>query len=269
MDVMRVERTAGKPGAVRDGGRGWGLIAQLNAEWAVLRMSPAFVQRVRDWTDPGLSDLGSPADIEAVAAIGSRDRVDGVLHGLLRYAQADAAGGRDVAARVVLQVMLPRAVRLARCDVGRRYGVVMGAADRQVLAVSCLFEAIRCYPLRRTSRVAANLAMETLAGVHRAVRAEAPSGWVLDVDPPDVGGGCNPSEELVWLLADAVRAGVVTAADAALLGRRYLGADGFDRCSWRGIADSNGLGAELGVGAPAVRQRCCRAVRSLRAAARD
>lgn len=270
MDAMEFGYTAriGSDGiGHHEGGRG--PVGQLNAEWAVLRTSPVFTERVRCWArvDPALSMVGSPADIEAVAAVGSADRVDEVLHALLCRAQAESVADRDVAARIVLQVMLPRAVRLARCDVGRRYGVVMGAADRQALAVSCLFEVIRCYPLRRSSRVAANLAMETLAAVHRAVLAEAPSGRALEADPADGGGRGNAGEEVVWLLTGAVRAGVVTAVDASLLAHRYLGADGFDRSSWRGMADSGELAADLGVSAAAVRQRCCRAVGLLRAAA--
>ena len=239
-----------------------GVIAQLNRDWLDLQTQPSTTTALARWSDqhPALSGLLALVDIEAAVACGAPDDVDAVLHTLLSVAQSTDPTA-TLAARIVLQLMIPRAVAVARGQqqLGER-------RDRDTVAVSCLYEVIRGYPLRRRRHVAANLAMELLAAVRRAALAETCT--VVDQDPglvpwgliwpaaADAGTGrggdrtsarqrgdgppahrpgrrqsaepqtrthreTSPSEQLVRLLIWAVQTEVLDRADADLLARRY------------------------------------------------
>lgn len=282
-----------------------GVIAQLNREWLDLQNQPRTSDTLDRWgrNEQVLADIHGLVDIEAAVAGGDPDVVDVVLHTLLRLAQSSepAAG---LAARTVLQLMIPRAVAVARTQ--RQLGE---RQDRDAVAVSCLYEVIRRYPLRRAQHVAANLAMELLAAVRRAALAETCT--VADHDPgtvpwalawPEVAAGgelgaradgpprrrpgpgtaaeqqtrtaaeANPSEQLVRLLVWAVQTEVLDRADADLLARRYspptrLLFTATGRSGPRSIGDAALVAAELGLSPATVRARCSRAIRRLATAA--
>jgi hypothetical protein len=96
------------------------------------------------------------------AQVSARDR-DAILVGLLERAQ----DGDRLAGRVVLQTMLPAAVRLARAITSRPD--VLGDSDEAfALVLAALWQVVATYPVaRRRSKVPANLYLDTLALVRR------------------------------------------------------------------------------------------------------
>lgn len=166
---------------------------------------------------------------EAVARIQRPDggeQRDAVLLALLTLAQ----GGDDVAGRVVLHALLPRALRLAGGLLHRPD--VRGDRDEAcALATAALWQAVMTYPLsRRPAQVAANLSMDALALVQRGhtgssryapTYPELPLGDMSPFDRPTDPGDAVPDAELLELLAWAVRARVVNLAQARMLARVY------------------------------------------------
>ncbi|GAA3565623.1 hypothetical protein GCM10022197_21880 [Microlunatus spumicola] len=220
----------------------------MDAEWAALQEDGPAARACRRWADGSveLAGCARPSDV--------LDRVarapDVVLGWLLAY----AAGGDDLAARVVLQALLPKVVRMAAVD-------PRAEVDDYVAAMWC---SVAAYPLvRRPTSVAANLALDALKAVHR-----------LRHPAPDV----VTSPEVVLQAADHAHGAVVGRADdvagpsvAEVLDRarrhrlvdpatgdllRSVYADGLSRAS---AARRHGLSPG------AVRQRCSRAVKVLAA----
>lgn len=148
-----------------------GIIHRLDKEWAVLARSPALADALDSWgrIHPSVAEYS-----DALALIGGVGRrspagIDAVFAALLTTARATTAGsgggetGR-LAARVVLQLMLPRVVRMAR-----KLAHVQDAEDREAVAVAAMTEAIGSYPIARfptcvpigLARRATHLAWET------------------------------------------------------------------------------------------------------------
>ena len=100
----------------------------------------------------------------------------------------EAAAGQPIAARVVLQAMLGKVVRLAQAhpDVG---------VDEFVSALWCR---IRTYPLaRRPPRIAANLALDTRKDVLAGTRRRAHESSVGSLSEPGVGAAAAPASPTV------------------------------------------------------------------------
>jgi hypothetical protein len=258
------------------------LPSRLNHEWALLCDSAAGRQAVRDWAvaGDGRDALSALVDVDGLQAVvhllhgndaetGGRDQV---LVGLLIRAQ----DGDRLAGRVVLQTMLPAAVRLAQAITSRPD--VLGDRDEAFAVVlATLWQVIATYPVaRRRDRVAANLYLDTLAVVRRGCTSSArraalafperpyadlrlaaePAG--LDAAQDDLTGPADA--QVCTVLAWAVRSGVVRLDDARLLARVY----GFDA----GPALSGPeLAAQHGTSWPALRQRCHRIARRVGRAA--
>lgn len=162
---------------------------------------------------------------------------DAVLLGLLRLHRT----GDDVAGRVVLRAMMPKAVRMALCD----------AESALSDYVAALWEQISVYPIeRRPRRVAANLALDTLKTVKslRACRGVPP--W----HPP----GGDPGPDAVAVLDAGLRLGLIDP-----LTRRTL------ECVYLQGRSSRAAASELGTSSDAVRWRCSKGVRALRTHALD
>ena len=148
----------------REGTRCWstsGVVGQLNAEWAVLADDPGAGDTCRRWAGaaPALTGCGTLGQLLAAVP----DDPDAVLGALL----GAAATGEALAARVVLQSMLGKVVRMARRDPRAR-------VDDYVAALWCV---LATYPLAaRPDQVAGNLALDTLKAVQRERRpgVEAP-----------------------------------------------------------------------------------------------
>ena len=258
------------------------LPSRLNREWTELCDGAAGQRAVRAWAGPsrqraGLRELAGVAGLHATVQllhsteVSARDR-DAILVGLLERAQ----DGDRLAGRVVLQTMLPAAVRLARAITSRPD--VLGDSDEAfALVLSALWQVVATYPVaRRRSKVPANLYLDTLALVrrghtsstHRAARTFPEQSYAdirtvaepgrLDPGPDDPTGPADA--QLCTLLAWAVRSSVLRVDEARLLARVY-GLDG-------GLPGAGpAVAAELGLSWPALRQRCHRLARRVGQAA--
>ncbi|PZF86512.1 hypothetical protein [Jiangella anatolica] len=235
---------------------------QLNAEWRRLGARPVPKRWLPEFS--GCAVLADAAD-----TIGRTRRhhpavADGLLIGLL---DQRSVCDDHLAGRLVLQVMLGRAVRLARRT--HRFGAAGVRGDLPQLtaaAVAALWHAIATYPVeRRRNKVAVNLCMETLSHFNAALEDDAPQlvdATVLDTAEPVIRPAPAPVVEVFATLTWGVSKGIISADDAELLVRVY--------CPLPGQLGSAHLVArELGLTPAAVRQRCSRAIQRLSGAVRD
>ncbi|MBI4935829.1 MAG: sigma-70 family RNA polymerase sigma factor [Actinobacteria bacterium] len=195
------------------------LVARLDREWRVLTTRPAVLARAATW------HLGVPFtsldDIVGATGYWARrdDRVaagqsvadgDAVLAALLV-----AARGDDLAARVVLQRLLPGIVAVAR-RWARRTGGERAALDELVAAA---WTVVRTFPVeRRTRHVASNLLRDTeyhafVRSTRRLTVLEPTPTHLLDL-PVDTSASMDPADELAELLAAAR---TLTVRDRALV----------------------------------------------------
>ncbi len=257
------------------------LPSRLNREWAGLCDSADNDLAVKDWAAPGqgrpgltqligVDGLHSTVQLLQGTSVTVSDR-DAVLVGLLERAQ----DGHRLAGRVVLQTMLPAAVRIARGITGRPD--VLGDQDEAfALVLAALWQVIATYPVAsRTAKVPANLYLDTLAlvrrghtsGTHRTL--VFPEQSYADIrtaaDPGQLDPGCDdpagPADaQLCTVLAWAVRSSVLQLDEARLLARVY-GLDGSPAGAGQAVA------AEYGLSWAALRQRCHRIARRVGQAA--
>ena len=248
------------------------VFAMLDAEWATLAPSPI----PADWQrhpalartgalQPSLGDL-----LQATERRGDPEASDQILAALAHLATT-TDDADPLAARVLLQMLLPGAKALAR-----RLSWLGDTQERAAAITATLYEQIRTYPItRRPARIAANLLADThqrlirrssASGSAGAGSGSASGGTALaavpalsldqlaahgvlpELTPP----GPAPAEELLALLAWAVHSGYLTAAQARLIGRSR-------------IADipCEQLGAVAGLGAHSLRRRRQRAEQAL------
>lgn len=264
-----------------------GLVGRLNAEWAGLSQDETFRLHLRRWYgDPALTGPQSVLDpLRACRTSGEQDRI---LLPLLRAAVTGGPGG-PLAARTVVQTMLPKAIRIARSQLRPQYDW----EETVSLTVGALYEVVRTYPVhRRPRRIAANLALETLrltrrltgpdtsavpldpdsaAGIFTAdacpasqaeltlLLARAADYRLLAEDEPGRAAGWDARAELVELLVWALESGALDVEDARLITGYYR-----DRPAGRPAAPRPSArdGARE-------RQRRSRAVRRLAVAASD
>ena len=201
-------------------------IRRLNAEWELIAPHPL----PAGWRRfPVLRAVGSLAEL--LPAI--RAAPDPVLRALLSSDEEAA-----LAQRVVLQAMLGRAVLDAARD--RLHGVDDYVGE--------LWLVIAGYPLvRRPSRIAANLALDTRKRVWR--RASPASDGVAE----EAGvGELHPSEELEHVLRQARRQAVIDPTTERVL-----------RLVYSEDLPSEEAARRLGVSGAVVRQRCRRGIQRL------
>jgi hypothetical protein len=239
-------------------------IGRLNLEWDALRHDPAANAAVAAWAadDQALTGLTSLGRIEF--AVGGRvvdDRLDAIFYALTRRAVGSDQEAA-LAARVLTQLMLPKAILIARtCTRELR--------DREEgiqLAVCALYEAIRTFPVgRRTHHVPSHLAWDTAHAVRRSVISQTTEiaddrarRWPAP-EPP-----ANPNETIERLLAWAVAGQVITAVDGRLLTARYCAEDS-SRPTWKSVGSLAAVAAETGLSLVAARKRCSRAAHKLAA----
>lgn len=238
---------------------GTGVAGRLNDEWDRL-CADGRVAAVARWAaaHPALAGCRELGDVETTVT-SDRTGADAVLLALLRLAH----DGDALAGRTVLQLMLGKAIRIAGGHAGRDSRECLEHA-----AVAALWTVIATYPTeRRPTKVAANIAMDTLGAVSRELahrRAETPTepdtlAAVLGRDP-----GADDTDDgdvdLAELLAWAVDAGAITVSDAGLLLDIYAPAPG--------LAGGAAAAERAGISWPAARQRASRAVRRIALAVR-
>lgn len=244
-----------------------GLIGRLNREWGWLVDEPSSEDALRRWAweHSALEGCSSLAQLADLVRGERSDVVDAIFIGLLSYATDKTDRHYDLAARVILQLMLPKVVRLARSVY-----VLADREEREAVAVAAMFEVIRTYPvLRRRARVPANLALDTLQVIQRRhVRAAIASHGIEFADhealearalPFGLSGAAekSASEELAELLVWSVRNGVLSADDANVV----VGGAGYGE----GMA----MARRLSTSPSALRQRRHRAIRKLATAASE
>lgn len=247
-----------------------GVFGQLSDDWRRVCRLHSTQHNLRRWAEAelvleGAGSLGDLLDrIDAADAEGA----DRLLLALVRLAQ----GGQQLAGRVVLQAMLPKLARMAR-SLRPAGNDDRWAEDRRHIAVATLWEVIHAYPVaRRESRVAANLALDTL---HRLTSQQRKPPAEVPIAPEEAADRLaqrcylDPHERLDAPTADSgllevitwgVGVGAVSRSEAALLARVYLPP-----------LDAGGaaaLASEIDVTHAAARQRISRARRRLIAAVR-
>ncbi|MFG2631610.1 hypothetical protein [Streptomyces sp. NPDC048473] len=265
----------------------------LDAEWALVCAESGRAELVLGWLQEGGVLLGgerAPGLEDVLAELERRDRAQGRVHSdrwlrvLLERAAGEGAGAL-LAARVVVQAMLPGAVRMTQrlLRAGRDFD------ETGQVVVACLYQVVRRFPLGRKGGVAANLLLETLHWASRELKAEAE----LDAVPwhpvleSAVAAGEPVAEddpaEAAWqtvLGRQAAKTGLVRVGEVPDGARGELVellvwavAGGLlDAERARVIADESRAGAResaerAGVSAVAWRQRRSRTVRQLRAVA--
>jgi hypothetical protein len=195
------------------------LTRRLDTEWQHLVTSPAATAALARWRrlEPAIDGL---ADLEALrTAVHDRanlERADQILAALVRLA-AVTGHGDLLAARVVLQLLVPGAIRL-----GQSLIAMIGDPSASEAAVFAeLTILIRTYPWqRRPSRIAANLLLDCrqrLVRHHHRTRPEISAGLHLnDTSIPSHGEGPDrlALHDLLWW---ARRRGILNGFEAQLL----------------------------------------------------
>jgi hypothetical protein len=277
-----------------------GVFSGLDAEWASLCSDASVQAAVADWlmTD-GLADEVAAVTDSWVRALGPRqllaalrtghgvvadDLADAVLRALLRRAAGDDRSAA-LAARIVVQAMIPAAVRMTRGQVRPFGGRSFDDVGHMVIAA--VFEVARSGRIHaRPGRAAANLTLDALGRVCRELAAEREErGEILPEDfdltnpapgPADhalarslhtaaAAAGLNPGPateeeaggarlELLELVLDAMEAGALPARDARAITRFYATDPEPDEKA----------AAAAGVTTTAWRRRRCRAVDRLK-----
>jgi hypothetical protein len=241
------------------------VFALLNMEWAAMRMDPAANALATRWakTEPALTGLTSLVLIEQAKEGPVDARVDALVSTLVTLANATGASAA-LAARVVLQLMLPKAAQLARTH----RQLLPDTDEREQLAVCCMYSAIRTHPAHITTHVPPYLAWGAQRAMRRAVAAqirELPFDHADDL--PLAAPSRNSSEELAQVLAWAVAEQVITQAESDLLIARYGQENRQRPTSWNSLGDLQQLAAATGLTPDAVKKRCSRAGKKLAAAA--
>jgi hypothetical protein len=197
---------------------------QLDQEWRRLSGDRRAARQLADVCELA-GGARSLADVERYARTAGPADVDRVLVALV----AHAVTGGALAARVLLQLLLPGTRSLAR-----RWWALGDHDERAAAAVLAVYQRIRAYPLaRRPGRIAANILMDAARELRRAVPGVA---FPLTSDPADVPTARashpaaaeppqHPSLELVEVLRDAVHDRILEAEDAELIARSRIGGD--------------------------------------------
>lgn len=245
-----------------------GIFHRLDADWAALCADADVQAAVTDWlvtdqladdvaavTDAWVRTLGPPQLLAALRPRGGAMTdalTDAVLRALLRRA-AGRDGSAILAARIVVQAMIPAAVRMTRGQV-RPFGS-RSFDDVGHVTVAALFEVARSGRIHtRPGRPAANLVLDTLRHVCAELAADREERGAdlaiaedladTELGPADLAevsalraaataAGLQPSGamseaendqarlELLELVLDAVEAGALSPADGRAIAWHY------------------------------------------------
>lgn len=193
------------------------ILEQLDREWDELASSPRARRAVSRWASAHPALAGNRDLAEILAARRVPARAPAILEAL-----AVLAPGDELAARTLLQALLPGLVCLAS-----KSGNDDPAAIDEL--VSLAWERIRTYPTTRHGSVAANVLLDTRKRYRKHRVIEAPRSSMSIVDEP-VDGGRQPEDEvfgrlLIEELRGAERAGVVSSSVLDLILRTRLGGE--------------------------------------------
>lgn len=197
------------------------LFTQLDREWAVLsRRRSTQLELIRACEAAGVA---SPVDLVPAVRRADAATADAVLQCLA----ADACAGSAIAARALLQLLLPGTCRLAS-----RWWALGAAEERSAAAVAAVYDRIRRYPIeRRPSRIAANVLLDANQDLARSARrCTADRQQTMPMEPGRLVNRRAPEEmsaadELRDLIDDAVAGGRVPANWAALIVATHIEGD--------------------------------------------
>jgi hypothetical protein len=241
-----------------------GLISALAAEWPITIATTHARAQVRAWagTEDALADHHHAGDILDAIDSGNNDEKDTILLALLRLAQA----GDALAARTVLQAMLPKLRRLAGY-VDLDHGTL---GDRGAVVTEAFLTVLHTYPVaRRTRAVAGNLALDTLHTITDYRRNDpvvtqptTPHRMEDLLDNERVldkrtAATLNTEQELWNVLTWALEKSIINRTDLDLLVAVFLPPEPGTQAA---------VAERMGLSPAAVRQRCSRATRAIRTA---
>lgn len=202
------------------------IFATVDQEWRTFAASPEAAAALTRWRRAEPAFAGMEHVEDALRCRRDEGRAAAVLHALARRAATD-----EVAARVLLQAMLPALVRLAV-----KYGDGDPDTAGHVLAIA--WERIRTYPSDRCTGVAGNLLMD----VRKCLLAErAP---IVGVPGREELAPSAEDEALPWLLLSEIakveKAGRIPRGSTELMLRtRVEGHSIVDIAARRGVSGSS------------------------------
>lgn len=190
------------------------LFGALALEWVDLNASRQPAATVQRWASqyPELGGATRPADIvDAVDAAGGTHQ-DAILLRLLQLAH----DGEQLAGRILLQQMLPKLARLSnpeQVNVPRTASELRDWEDRRSILVATFWEVLATYPIqRRPSKVAANLALDTLGKYRRSPEMQnqdfplSAPGEYFPMDTPTEPHPIELDQVLTWAVTNDVLA---------------------------------------------------------------
>lgn len=188
------------------------LFQQLDADWNRLIAAGETRHACLRWRreDAALMHVACAQDLaDEIRTAGNPARSDALLFALVRLADND-----DVAARTVLQALIPGMRRITQ-----HLAVCGDAEEIDATVVACAWERIRTYPHeRRPRRVAANILLDTRKAALRMCPFPD-DREILYPDVPAVTDDRCETENLQSLLQEAVTRHLITGDDAQLISR--------------------------------------------------
>ena len=160
-----------------------GVYGDLVEDWKRVCDLPTVRTTLRKWAKnhSALSGFNSLTDLLDQIDSAGTERTDELLSALIQLAQA----GQQLAGQTVLQAMLPKLSRLA-ATATMDGGDANTLEERRQIGVTTFWELLATYPVeRRTRRVAANLALDTLHQITATTRrsiSEYPCGIGQDLN---------------------------------------------------------------------------------------
>lgn len=248
------------------------LYRQLIREWVQLNSLTSSISAMRRWgrLEPSLAGHRRPADLVDAIDAAPRLREDEMLLALIRLAQT----GHQLAGRVVLQAMMPKLGKITiRTNGSSPSADNAWSEDRRHIAVAEFWDVLVSYPTeRRTTKIAANLALDTLHRLTAGTRCAQPdlpidpdefalahtsidSPLTYELDMAATAGELTTEADLVQVITWGVTHQAITQNEGQLLALVYL--------PTQARSGSDTAAHQLGITPAAVRQRCSRARRHL------
>lgn len=189
------------------------LLDQLEADWRRIAADPDTTRHLRALC--ASAGVDSPGALPAWARSAARDDTDAVLLGLATLARS----GDHVAAVALLHVLWPGVLGLVR-----RWRALGDLDERASAAVNAVYARICTYPVeRRPHAVAANVLLDAAKELRRQARQVLSEPVGLDpIEDAPAGASTNAADELLELLADALRDGVLAAEDVNLIAQTRI-----------------------------------------------
>ena len=198
------------------------VFTQLDREWIDLIRRPTTANELADAC--ALAGVATPDGLVPAIRREAPEAADPVMAHLARQVRHEQG---DIAARTLLQLLLPGTCRLAA-----RWWVLGSSEDRAAAAVAAVYARIRRYPLeRRPRKIAANILLDANQDLARlARRAVIDRQNVAPLDPQLLRGRLDdpeptPGKELRDVIDDAVAAGRVPSQWAALVVATHIEGD--------------------------------------------